>query len=206
MKNRKLTALLMSCALVMLPAVLSGCEGQQVSLAPTSSVAEPAQAPTEEPASEPESEATVSSEPEPTDAPAQTADFEDVFAGNPIDTQLTDDLDIASSSSAILKAYENAGKRWRNMVPLAYDYAMEVSAEDDRAQLEQDQQTWEDTIDEIVAAIQEENSEGSDGKITASRLIQERYRETVKALCEIYFNNTGELPDFTPVMSGEAKG
>lgn len=206
MKNRKLTALLISCALVVLPAVLSGCEEQQVSLEPTSSVAEPTQAPTEEPPSEPESEVTVSTEPEPTEAPAQTSDFEEVFAENPIDVQLTDDLDIASSSSAILKAYENAGKRWRNMVPLAYDSAMEVLAEDDRTQLEQDQQTWEDTIDEIVAAIQEKNSEGSDGKITASRLIQERYRETVKALCEIYFDNTGELPDFTPVMSCEAKG
>lgn len=206
MKNRKLTALLMSCALVMLPAALSGCEGQQVSSTPTSSVAEPTQAPTEKPTSGPESEVTASIEPEPTEAPAQAADFEEVFAENPIDTQLTDDLDIASSSSAILKAYENAGKRWRNMIPLAYDSAMEVLAEDDRTQLEQDQQTWEDTIDEIVAAIQEKNSEGSDGKITASRLIQERYRETVKALCEIYFDNTGELPDFTPVMSDEAKG
>lgn len=204
MKNSKLTALLIFCALIMLPAALSGCEQQQTSS--ISSVAEPTQAPTEEPASEPESKAEESAEPEPTDAPAQHTGFEEAFSENPIDAQLTDDLDIASSSNAILKAYENAGKHWKSMVPLAYDSAKAVVSEDEKAQLEQDQKNWNDTIDEIIATIQEENSEGGDGKIAAARLIQERYKETVKPLCEIVFAETGELPDFTPAMSGEPMG
>ena len=92
------------------------------------------------------------------------------------------------------------------MIPLEYNAAREVVGEEDRAQLEQDQQTWRDTIDDIVSAIQEENEDSSDGKITSARLIEERYRETAKSLCEIIFAETGELPDFSPAMSDTPKG
>lgn len=206
MKNRKFTAIFLAAALLLLPVTLSGCEEIKEPAAPSSSTAEPTPAPTEEPASKPESEVVASPDPEPTEAPAQTAGFEEAFAENPIDKKLADDLDTASSSSAILKAYENAGKYWKAMIPIAYSAAMEVVDGDDRAQLEQDQKLWEETIDGIVETIRQENSEGSDGKLTASRLIQERYRETAKILCEIVFSATGELPDFSKAMSDEPVG
>lgn len=206
MKIKGISLLLLSCALLILPVMLSGCENQQAPSQPTSSVAEPTQAPTETPSSEPEDEISSSEEPEPTESPIQTADFEEVFAANPIDDQLNNDLDFATSSSAILKAYESAGKRWKAMVSPAYASAKEVLPEDDRLQLEQEHQDWEDTIDDIIASIQEENSDSDDGKITSARLIQEKYKETVKGLCEIYFSSTGELPDFTAVMSDKPLG
>lgn len=207
MRNKKMAAIIMALALI-LPILLSGCQEQPAPSQPSSSaVAKPTEAPTkaptEEPSSKPESEPESSQEPEPTVAPGG---FEEAFAENPIDVQLTDALDAASSSSAIFKAYEKAGKFWRAMVPLAYDAAKAVVSEDDRAQLDEDQKTWEDTIDDIVAQIQEENGQDGDGRITSARLIQERYRETAKALCEIIYSSTGELPDFTPAMSDGPKG
>lgn len=203
MRNKRFTALLITCALLLLPAALSGCEEQPSSSVPASSVAEPTPEPTDEPSPEPQESSSPSQDPEPTEAPAQTSSFEEAFAENPIDVQLADDLDMASSSSAILKAYENAGKRWKAMVPIAYSSAMEAVAEDDRAQLEQDQKTWEETIDGVIETIREENSAD---KLTASRLIQERYRFTVEDLCKIYFDVTGELPDFSKAMSDEPVG
>ena len=203
MKNKRIAAILTACLLILLPVLLSGCEEQPGSSQSASSVAEPTQAPSQEPSSLPESVSEPSQEPEPTEAPAG---FEEVFAENPIDSQLADALDTASSSSAILKAYEKAGQYWKAMVPLAYDAAKAVVSEDDRAQLDEDQKVWEDTIDDRIAAIREENGEESDGKITSARLISERYRETAKALCEVIYSNTGELPDFTPAMSDEPKG
>lgn len=204
MKNTKITAIFLSAALLLLPVTLSGCDGVQTPSAPSSSTADPTQAPTEEPTASPESEIEASPEVEPTEEPAYTDGFEEAFAENPIDKQLAEDLDVASSSSAILKAYENAGTYWRAMVPLAYAAAGEVSDEEGRAQLEQEQQAWEDSIDGIVAEIEEKNGDSGDGKITAARQIEERYRETAKILCEIVFEKTGELPDFEAAM--EAKG
>lgn len=206
MKKTKFTALFLSAALLLLPVTLSGCEEIKEPAAPSSSTAEPAPAPTDEPVSKPESEVVASPDPEPTEPLAQADGFEEAFAENPIDKRLADDLDTASSSSAILKAYENAGKYWRAMVPLAYAAAEEASDEEGRAQLEQEQQVWEDSIDGIVADIEEKNGDGGDGKLTASRLIQERYRETAKILCEIVFSETGELPDFSKAMSDEPVG
>lgn len=204
MKNKRTAAIFMACLLTLLPVLLSGCEEQPGSSQPSSSAVEPTQAPSEAPSSsQPESGSEPSQEPEPTEAPAS---FEEVFAENPIDSQLTDALDTASSSSAILKAYEKAGQYWKAMVPLAYDAAKAVVPEDDRAQLDEDQKNWENTIDDTIAAIREENSQEGDGKLTSARLIQEKYRETAKALCEMIYSNTGELPDFTPAMSDEPKG
>ena len=202
MKNTRLVTFLMVVAIMLLPITLSGCDGQEQPAPSSSSTAEPTETPTSEP-SQPESEPAASSEPEPTKAPDNAANFEEE---NPIDAQLADALDAASSSSTILKAYETAGKYWKAMIPIAYDAAKAAVSEEDRAQLEQDQQTWEDTIDGIVAEIQEKNSEGGEGKITAARLIQERYRETARSLCEIIFSETGELPDFASAMSSEPKG
>lgn len=204
MKKKKLTALLIFCVLAALSMLLSGCE--ELEPPPSSTVtseAEPTLTPTEEPASKPESSAVASQYPEPTEAPVNTAGFEDVFAANPIDAWMTDALDDASSTSAILKTYDTAGKYWKAMVPIAYSAAMDVVAEDDRVQLEQDQKTWEETVDGIIETIREENTED---KLTASRLIQERYRFTAEALCEIYFAGTGELPDFSKAMSDEPVG
>ena len=205
MKNIRLVTFLMVVAIMLLPITLSGCDGQEQPAPSSSSTAEPTETPTSEP-SQPESEPAASSEPEPTDAPDNAANFEEAFAENPIDAQLADALDAASSSSTILKAYETAGKYWKAMIPIAYDAAKTAVSEENRAQLEQDQQTWEDTINGIVAEIQEKNSEGGEGKITAARLIQERYRETARSLCEIIFSETGELPDFASAMSSEPKG
>lgn len=208
MKNTRFSALFLACVLMLLPALFSGCGeiNEPASLSSSSSIAEPTENPPEEPSSQPESEIAASQRPEATDGPAQMADFEEVFAENPIDTKLSDDLSEASSSKAIFKAYETAGKYWKEMIPLAYNAAKEVVGEEDRVQLEQDQQTWKDTIDDIISAIQEENEDSSDGKITSARLIEERYRETAKTLCEIIFAETGELPDFSPAMSDTPKG
>ncbi len=208
MKNTRFSALFLACVLMLLPALFSGCGeiNEPASLSSSSSIAEPTENPPEEPSSQTESEIAASQRPEATEGPAQMADFEEVFAENPIDTKLSDDLSEASSSKAIFKAYETAGKYWKEMIPLAYNAAKEVVGEEDRVQLEQDQQTWKDTIDDIISAIQEENEDSSDGKITSARLIEERYRETAKTLCEIIFAETGKLPDFSPAMSDTPKG
>lgn len=204
MKNKKLTAILILCALMTLFILLSGCEELQSSPSSTAtSETESIQTPSEGSSSVPESSVAASQDPEPTEAPANTADFEEAFAANPIDAWMTDALEDASSTSAILKAYDTAGRYWKAMIPIAYSAAMDVLAYDDRVQLEQDQKTWEETIDGMIETIREENTED---KLTASRLIQERYRFTAEALCEIYFAGTGELPDFSKAMSDEPVG
>lgn len=204
MKNKKLHALLIISTIAALSMLLSGCKELQPPPSSTvSSEEEPAQTPPEESTSGSESSVTASQEPGPTETPANTADFEEAFASNPIDAWMTDALESASSTSAILKAYDTGGRYWKAMIPIAYSAALDVVADDDRTQLEQDHKIWEDTVDDIVETIREKNSED---KLSASRLIQERYRFTAEALCEIYFAGTGELPDFFKAMSDEPVG
>ena len=98
MKNKEVTALIIIMILLLFPMVLSDCERQQDPSQLVSSTAGPTEAPNNEPSSQPESETKATQEPEPTEAPDSMVNFEEVFAENPIDSQLADCLLYTSPS------------------------------------------------------------------------------------------------------------
>ena len=155
--------------------------------------------------SEPSSEVEESSsESEPASVPADS--FDEIFDGNPLDTALEDELAEASSNHAILQAYENSESRWKSFIQLTYNDGKSQLTGEDLERLQQEQESWEESIDIVVEGIRADAGDDSDGRLTAARMVQERYRVWGKSLAQVIYDATGELPDFEKAWSGEAMG
>lgn len=211
MNNKRWNTLLIAFAVLLLPVFLSGCENLQLSSPSSSSQAAPNSdassepAPTVEPTLEPTPEpSAVSSAVSELEKPA--ADFDQVFDGNSLDAALEDELAEASSSHAILQAYENAESRWKSFIQLTYNNGKSQLSGEDLERFQQEQESWEESIDVVVEGIRADAGDDSDGKLTAARMIQERYRVWGKSLAQVIYDATGELPDFEKALSGEAMG
>lgn len=211
MNKKRWNTLLIAFAVLLLPVFLSGCENLQLSSPSSSSQAAPNSdvssepAPTVEPTLEPTPEpSAVSSAVSELEKPA--ADFDQVFDGNSLDAALEDELAEASSSHAILQAYENAESRWKSFIQLTYNNGKSQLSGEDLERFQQEQESWEESIDIVVEGIRADAGDDSDGKLTAARMIQERYREWGKSLAQVIYDATGELPDFEKALSGEAMG
>lgn len=211
------------CALLalLLVAMLAGCENaksgpepnSEISSGPSSSALESSESSLAE-SSEPESSKAeesgsveaASAEPESTseDGEGSKDGFEALFDANPIDAKLQEDLDFAANGNAILNAYNDNIRYWNVMVSLSFEAALDQL--DDQAQLRQEQEKWEANLEKELNAIQEENDGSADGIIAAARMTGEKYRERAKALCRLYFNGTGKLPDFEEALNEEAMG
>lgn len=203
MKKKKISAILAALVLMLLPILFSGCESQgkpESGSSSSQSASTPEPAVTPEPTKEPTPEPT--STPEPSSAP----DFEEVFAGNPIDGKLNDDLDAASSTNAILAAYNEAAKSWKTVIPSFYASSLEVSADDAKETLRQEYEAWQNTIEEEVDQVLQERGDDSDSQVSAAISVMEKYREQAQTLCEAIFSSTGELPDFDAALSAGPMG
>lgn len=211
MTQKRTIDLLMAFLFLLLPILLSSCSNLQQSSIPSSSQVESSSqassepVPTEKPTVEPSEElsATLS---EASNLNTEDGGFDAAFKINPIDTALEEDLANASSSRAILQAYEDAETRWKTMLQISYNAAKNLLDGESSETLQQEQKDWEDKIKSEIDAIRDKNGDDSDGRITSALEIQERYRERTKELCGIVFESSGELPSFDTAMSGEALG
>lgn len=201
-KRQKLAVLLAAFCL-MLPFLLSGCEGQGE---PESSVSSQEASPTPKPTPTPEPTAEPTPEASPTPEPSSGPSFEEVFADNMIDEKLAEDLDSASSTNAILTAYSNAAKSWQIAIPSFYTSALEVLSDNDKESLRQEHGDWQNTVEEEVDQILLERGEDSDSQVSAAIAIMKKYRDHAQALCEICFSGKGELPDFDAALTAGPMG
>ena len=213
MKNSKLTAILAAFALLLLPMVLSSCEDtQESSAAPSSSQAEPTQTPTATP--HPTPSATPEATPQPTSSPTPEAtlehspagEFEQLFQENAIDKMLKDEIDLADSSKAILRAYGDAEKHWRRMINITYKDCQEILSGDQLDSLQAQQETWEAELEDKKTEIAAEYGDDINEQLELSEKIVSIYREQGKVMCQAYYQAVGEMPDFEVVLSDEPLG
>lgn len=200
---------------LMTAAMLAGCKNEGLS----SSAPESSESPESSQSSlaiSPEPSAVEELTPEPTREPSKPsskpesqpapAGFEELFDANPIDAQLQYDLSIATNTNAILQAYDDNNWYWTVTINNTFQAVQELLSGEELSQLQQEQDQWSITVEEELNAIKEENGSGAEGIIGTAQMTGEKYRERAKALCQLYFDLTGKLPDFDLSMSDEPVG
>ena len=211
MKNSKFTAILAAFTL-MLPMALSSCKDTQEPSAPPSSsqAAEPTQAPTAAPTATPEPTPTATPTPSPTPEvtpePSPAGEFDQLFQDNAIDKKLNEELELADSSKAILRAYGDAGKYWQRMIHITYKNCQELLSGDQLDSLQSQQEDWDAGLEEKKADIAAEYGSDVNEQIDLSSAIVDLYREQGKVVCQAYYEAVGEMPDFGVVLSEEPMG
>lgn len=195
-------ASLLSGALVLGSA---GCSQLEAAPEDSSSLAQPSSQVAQEATPSPSPTASPTPSPSPTPESSQVADqdFETAFADNPIDQKLQDDLDLATSTSKIQQAYNDAAKRWNTLITTAYEQAQTTLKGQDLETVTQDQQTWESGLD---ASLEEIRSANSEDALTASEKVVDFYRQRAKEICQAIYTVTGQMPAFPDVGDGEPEG
>lgn len=212
MKNSKFTAIFVALVLMLLPMILSSCEDTQKPSAPPSSsqAAEPTQAPTAAPTATPEPTPTATPTPSPTPEvtpePSPAGEFDQLFQDNAIDKRLNEELELADSSKAILRAYGDAGKYWRRMINITYKDCQEILTGDTLDSLQSAQEEWEAGLEEEKTNLAAEYGSDVNEQIDLSSAIVDLYREQGKVVCQAYYEAAGEMPDFSVVISEEPMG
>lgn len=211
MKNTQLTAIFAALLLMLLPMILSSCkDAQEPSLPPSSSQAEPTQAPTASPAATekptPTAAPTPSPTPEATPEAGPAGEFDQLFQDNAIDETLNEELELADSSKAILRAYSDAGKFWKRMIQITYKNCQNLLSGDQLDSLQSQEEEWEAGLEEKKAGIAAEYGDDINDQIELSSKIVDLYREQGKVVCQAYYQATGEMPDFSVILTEEPLG
>lgn len=198
MKNKKILALLACGGLCL---ALAACQPEGEGTMPSSaasvlpSVVEATPGPTEGPASS----AGAESSPAPTPALTPGTDFSWLFANaNPIQDQFQEDVDMAASPSALLRAYSDAVERWKRLIAVAYKDCLAVLPEEEAEQLKTEQAQWE-------AGLEEEMEEFSSSFVDADGLgmasmLYDRYYDRARDLCKRKWDADGVMPSFEAAM------
>ncbi len=184
--------------------LLPGCEkdpGESWSSSPQS---EPTatSAPTPTPAPTPEASPTA----EPTAVPSPAGGFEALFAENPVDKTLSEDLSTAASYSTIFAAYKNAIKNWEKVIDRLYPASFHDLGSEEAAQLEEEHTSWKASLDSELEKIEEAHSDDEDGWLAAAQEKVQHYRAHASLLCQAYYDHAGELPDLESILSGQPAG
>ena len=167
------------------------------------SQASPSPTPTPTPSPTPTPAPTAT--PAPTQEPVSSqpaGDFDALFAENPIYDRLEEDLLDASSTTRIQQAYDNAIRLWQQLIDTAYSDSQQVCPAEEAAQIQQEQEEWESSLDGEIETIRQDYSAEP---LSAYPGILELYRQRAEDLCRAVYNATGELPAF-PDTSGTAAG
>lgn len=198
MKNKLLLSL--AAAGLAVACLLTACEEAPASSA-VSSVPEATAAPTEAPTPSPTPEPAATPEPTPDGNFAQLFDEE-----NPVDKTIDDEMLYASSTNAIIQVYSDANKSWEKIIRYTYQAALEVLPESDRKALTELVDQWENGIDAQVDKIYDGLGDDMDSQISAAQDVTALYKETALKVCEAYYRQTGEMPDFEDALADKAKG
>ena len=167
------------------------------------SQASPSPTPTPTPSPTPTPAPTAT--PAPTQEPVSSqpaGDFDALFAENPIYDRLEEDLLDASSTTRIQQAYDNAIRLWQQLIDTAYSDSQQVCPAEEAAQIQQEQEAWESSLDGEIETIRQDYSAEP---LSAYPVILELYRQRAEDLCRAVYNAIGELPAF-PDTSGTAAG
>lgn len=131
------------------------------------------------------------------DSPEEGAEgFEADFSQNPIDKAYDESYAQAMSFSAMRQACDEAAQRWRDMVDLSYDAALELLSGEEREALRDEQSLWLSEIEGRVKKIWEEAGDHNEGILNASKEIVLTYRQRAMELCRVKYEQDGTLPDF----------
>lgn len=199
MTKNKLPLSLAAAGLAML-CLLTACEEAPASSA-VSVAAEPTAAPTEKSTPEPTPEPTATPEPTP------EVNFAELFdAENPVDQQIEDNLLYASSTSAITQVYADANQRWEKVIDYTYRAALEVLPESDGKALTEEVDRWKDGLDAEKDRIYDGLGTDMDSQIRGAKELMAVYRDEASKVCEAYYRQTGEMPDFEEALADKAKG
>lgn len=198
MKNKILLGL--AAAGLVLVTLLTSCQEAPPSSI-SSSTPQATAAPTEEPTSSPTPEATA------TPQPTSDQDFAQLFAQhNLVDSKIKEDLWFASSANAIGKVYKEANQNWEKIINSVSQAAMEVLPSDEAKALQEEVDSWRDDIEGQVDKIYTDLEEDMDSQIGAAKEAMELYRSMALKVSEVYYRQTGELPDFEEALADKAKG
>lgn len=206
MKNtnkNKLTNIFYVIIIIIFPILLASCDENKNNW---SSLTESEPTATQIPTVEPTSPPIQTEEPVQTPETSDVSNFEQVFADNPIDAALKDDLDIASTTNAIIQAYNRSTDYWKLMIEIAYSESLKILSENERDAMQMEQQDWESVIDSEIADLLENVGDSSDEQINAAIMVRDKYRDRAKSICYMVFLNSNELPDFEKAILGEAMG
>ena len=154
----------------------------------------PTPTPTTTPTPSPSPSPTPEVSPDPSVTPA--GDFEEIFENNPIDRQLEDDLAYASSNASIQEAYDNAARRWEQLIENAVAAGEENFTGDQLTTFQEEQTAWEDGLD---AAVEEIRADNTDDPMAAAQQVVEYYRTRAKDLCQQVYQATAKMPEFPSV-------
>lgn len=181
--------------------------------------AKPAEKPTEKPGAKPTEEATSSQIIEESASSGLTnqeempgealipkieegsQEFQEQFAGNPIDAKLEEDSLTAGSHSAMKRAGDTAAKSWKAMVDIAFDAAKQATPQEDQEALEGEQEEWTASMEAQLETLQAAAQDGPDAAVKSTLELVTLYRERAAALCWTAFEETGTMPDFSQAMS-----
>ena len=113
-----------------------------------------------------------------------------------IDRQLEDDLAYASSNASIQEAYDNAARRWEQLIENAVAAGEENFTGDQLTTFQKEQTAWEDGLD---AAVEEIRADNTDDPMAAAQQVVEYYRTRAKDLCQQVYQATAKMPEFPSV-------
>lgn len=192
MKRMRIPALLGAFLLCLALPACQTAEQPPASSAPSSQARAPAP-------SVPEGiSSAASSRPEP--ASSLPPDFDEIWAENPIEEALQEDLDLVNNFDDIVLAYMKATERWARLIPIAFEDCLAVLPPEDQEAFQADQEKWKAELDEKLAGLESSLDELIEGKEAAARRACGLYEERAYSLCKRKFCADGVMPSFEEAM------
>ena len=196
MKNRLMRTIFAAWGLCLLLAACQGTEQPPASSAPavvpSSSEASLPQTPTPDVTSAPSSW--------PDSTSSLPSNFDEVWAENPIEAALQEELDSANNFDDITWAYIHATERWARLIPIAFEDCLSLLSPEDQEALQTDQEKWKADLDEKLQYLEDNLDKMVEGNEAAAREACELYEERAYSLCKRKFCADGVMPSFEEAM------
>lgn len=212
MNFKRTATVLMALAIALLPALLSGCQGERSM--PSSAGSEPTATAAPTPTPKPTPEPTPTAEPTASPTPeAPAVDVDALFAENPIDAQQDEDLANAFTGKDAYLAFQTARESWTRFVERLTDrISNELLEGADKESFDKAAEEWtgerDSALQSVLGELTEEEAKQSDlDKATeAAAAVASLSQERALELCRKYAELTGEFPDFEELLSDAPMG
>lgn len=127
-------------------------------------------------------------------------DFDEIWAENPIEETLQEDLDLVNNFDDIVLAYVKATERWARLIPIAFEDCLSVLSPEDQEAFRADQEKWKAELDEKLQYLTDNLDKMIEGKEAAARRACGLYEERAYSLCKRKFCADGAMPSFEEAM------
>lgn len=197
MKQTRILALLGVFLLCLALTACSQGKGSPASSAPvlSSSKTSLPQTPTEP---TPDTASSPSSWPGP--ASSLPPDFDEIWAENPIEEALQEELDMVNNFDDIVLAYIHATERWARLIPIAFEDCLSVLPPEDQEAFRADQEKWKAELDEKLQYLEDNLDKMIEGHEAAARQACGLYEKRAYSLCKRKFCADGAMPSFEEAM------